>query len=203
MTSSTCGTDTEHMQERVLVPGFIAASRYRALSGARQYCALYRTLGIDVFQSEAYRQRLAAQSDWSRRVLKTFVDPHRSVGRIGRSLGSGTGGFIALLKLPRQADGGLDSVWRNGVANSLAGSRNMIAVSLFESNSRLSGPVAEYRPTTRPIMASDDHLLILEASQPSVLSAEHLAGVSGPAFCDAEHLGVYSLSWQLARQDLP
>ena len=195
--------DTEHVQERVLVPGFISASRYQAVSGARQYCALYRTRDVGVFESDAYRQSLASQSDWSRRMLKTFVDPHRSVGRISRRLGSGAGGFVAILKLPRQVDGGLHQAWRIGLVEQLAQARNMIAVSLFEFVSRLSGPVAEYRPTSRPIMTPEDRALILEASQPLVLSAEHLAGIVGPEVREAEHFGVYSLAWQLARQDMP
>lgn len=193
--------DTEHMQERVLVPGFMAATRYRAVSGARQYCALYRTRDVGVFESDVYRQRLAEQSDWSRRILTKFVDPHRSVGRIDLRRGAGTGGFLSILKLPQREDGLLDLVWPD-VIQTLAKARDIVAVSLFESVARLSGPVAQYRPTTRPIMKPNDRVILIEASQPSVLSIEHLEGLAGPSVRKADGLGTYSLSWHLARQDL-
>jgi len=194
--------DTEHMQERVLVPGFIAATRYRAISGARQYCALYRTEAVAVFESEIYRQRLAAQSDWSRRMLKTFVDPHRAVGRISCSLGAGAGGFLAILKLPRRPENGLDLASPETLAAPLAAAPGMIAVSVFESVPRLSVPVAEYPPTMRPILTPEDRVLLLEASRPSALTPEAIAGIAGPAAGETEHLGIYAFAWRLAREGL-
>ena len=79
----------------------------------------------------------------------------------------------------------------------------MIAVSLFESVPRLSGPIAEYRPTTRPILTPEDRVLLVEASRPAVLGPASLAGIVGPGLHGAEHLGTFGLAWQLARQDLP
>jgi len=195
--------DTEHLKERVQVPGFVAAVRYRAVSAPRQYCALYRTRDVGVFESAEYRARLAMQSDWSRRVLRTFVNPHRSVGRISSSVGSGTGGFLSLLRIPGDRDGGAGPSWREGAIDTLAEARWMIAVSIFESVPHLSGPVAEYRPTTSPILASEDVVLLLEASQPEVLSPESLSAIAGPALREATHLGVYSFVWELAQQDPP
>ena len=49
--------DREHMEERVRIPGFTGARRYRAVSGsARRYLALYRASNLADFTPDASRQ---------------------------------------------------------------------------------------------------------------------------------------------------
>ena len=55
--------DREHMQERVALPGFRCARRYRALRGCpRPYLALYDTGELAVFDSDAYRNAFEKQT---------------------------------------------------------------------------------------------------------------------------------------------
>ncbi len=56
--------ESEHLRERVLIPGFRWARRYRALLGPRRYLALYRTDALDVFSSPAYQFAFRNQTDW-------------------------------------------------------------------------------------------------------------------------------------------
>jgi hypothetical protein len=62
--------DTEHVQERLAVPGFETAGRYVSESAWPRFLALYDVTGTDVFQSQAYRRVSGANnSPWTRRIL--------------------------------------------------------------------------------------------------------------------------------------
>lgn len=62
--------DTDHIAERLAVPGFQTGRRFVMLGAPRRYLALYDVETIDVFQSPAY---LAVSGDnvtpWTRRVI--------------------------------------------------------------------------------------------------------------------------------------
>ncbi|MEP7457334.1 hypothetical protein [Phyllobacterium sp. SB3] len=63
--------ETDHITERMTVPGFEAARRYVIVGGAHRYLALYDIEGIGVLQSPRY---LAVAGDnvtpWTRRVIR-------------------------------------------------------------------------------------------------------------------------------------
>ncbi|WP_181181551.1 DUF4286 family protein [Mesorhizobium sp. B3-1-6] len=69
--------DTDHIAERLAVPGFETGRRYAMSNIARRYLALYDMRNVDVLQSPAY---LAVSGDnvtpWTRRVINR--------GRFGR-----------------------------------------------------------------------------------------------------------------------
>lgn len=183
--------DTEHMQERLDVPGFLAVRRYAAVSGPLKYCALYRTESIGTFESDVYRARLAVQSDWSRRILTTFVDPNRLVGQITSVAGSGFGGWFGVLRLVDSHD---DSALETAIAD-IGAARNVIAVRLFEADARLSGPVKEYRPVPSPVFQRDDRLLLIEASDAGTLEPANLEKLCAGVGLKTAHVGTYMLSW--------
>lgn len=90
--------DREHMAERVALPGFRWARRYRASAG-RRYLALYRTESLEAFTSAAYREAFANQTPWSKRNFARMSDPMRRVGTIAIERGCGTGSTIAMVTL--------------------------------------------------------------------------------------------------------
>ena len=58
--------DREHMQERVAIPGFQSARRFKAIGDcARPYLALYYTDTLEVFRSQPYAQAFNNQTQWS------------------------------------------------------------------------------------------------------------------------------------------
>lgn len=69
--------DTDHIAERLAVPGFETGRRFAMLGMPRRYLALYDVENVEVFQTPAY---LAVSGDnvtaWTRRVI--------SRGRFGR-----------------------------------------------------------------------------------------------------------------------
>lgn len=62
--------DEEHVAERLSVPGFVSARRFRAVEGAPKYLALYELEGPEVLDTDAYRYWHAeGQTEWTKRIL--------------------------------------------------------------------------------------------------------------------------------------
>lgn len=188
--------DTEHMQERMAVPGFLSVRRYRVRGAGLRYCTLYSTESLAVFGSEAYRQKLAAQSEWSKRILTVFVEPNRLVGEVRATFGDGFAGHLAVLKL--SGSRGDNTYADHAIGSCLAELPGIAKVRLFEAEPRLSGPVKEYRPVLRPLVKPDDRLLLVEARDAEALEPGRLESAGRGSTGSFVHLGTYSFSWGLA-----
>ena len=72
--------DTEHIAERLAVPGFETALRYVCIDGAPRYLAMYDLTSPDVLSSPAYlKVAFDNASPWTRRVTSR-VRIYRSFG---------------------------------------------------------------------------------------------------------------------------
>jgi hypothetical protein len=72
--------DTEHIPERVAVPGFETGQRYICIDGAPRYLAMYDTLSADVFNTPGYlKVSFDNSSPWTKRVTSR-VRVYRSAG---------------------------------------------------------------------------------------------------------------------------
>lgn len=91
--------DTEHMQERAAIPGFIWSRRYHSTTCARPYLALYRTESLKVFTTDTYRQAFTKQTEWSVRNFSRMYNTQRRVAAVTLAFGAGTGAGIALVSL--------------------------------------------------------------------------------------------------------
>jgi len=67
--------DTEHLAERLAIPGFRAATRWVAdvPPGAGKYLATYELDSVGVLSSREYLARFQNQTPWSRRCLGKAV----------------------------------------------------------------------------------------------------------------------------------
>ncbi|KWF04013.1 DUF4286 family protein [Burkholderia pseudomultivorans] len=93
--------DREHMQERVAIPGFTHARRFRATDdGPRKYLALYVTDTLDVFHGDAYRRAFTQQTAWSLANFERMTGTQRRVGELTIEAGDGEGAQLALFVLP-------------------------------------------------------------------------------------------------------
>ncbi|MBN3800565.1 DUF4286 family protein [Burkholderia sp. Ac-20392] len=89
--------DREHMQERVAIPGFTHARRFRATDrGPRKYLALYVTDALDVFHGDAYRRAFTQQTAWSLANFERMTGTQRRVGELTIEAGDGEGAHLAL-----------------------------------------------------------------------------------------------------------
>jgi hypothetical protein len=71
--------DREHIPERLAVPGFAGARRYRAVEGAPAYQALYDLESVAVLDTPAYGRLNEEPSEWSKRIVPQFRNAHRGV----------------------------------------------------------------------------------------------------------------------------
>ncbi len=91
--------DTEHLPERVAIPGFLEARRYESLGAPVRYLQIYNAVDFEALDSAPYRAALANQTAWSLHHITRFIEPTRVVGRLVHSRGQARGGAVALVRL--------------------------------------------------------------------------------------------------------
>ncbi len=73
--------NSEHMPERVSIPGFLAGQRYLGHGTNDYFLMMYETRDPAVLASPDYLARLNAPTDWTRASLPHFRDPVRNIYR--------------------------------------------------------------------------------------------------------------------------
>jgi hypothetical protein len=91
--------DTEHMPERVGIPGFLRGRRYVAADAetAPEFFTLYEVVSFPVLQGQDYANRLNDPTPWTRAVTARFRDTARALARVVASHGPGIGGMMLTL----------------------------------------------------------------------------------------------------------
>jgi hypothetical protein len=155
--------NTEHIPERVGVPGFLRGRRYLNPETPLDFFTLYETQSADTIRSAPYLARLNDPTPWTRRVLPHFRATMRIGCRVAASSGHGQGGGLLALRLfPREARPG----WADAEVTATARSAGVVAAHLLE-------PV----PETTQIQTKEKELRgaqpgEAEARQPWVLLVE-------------------------------
>jgi hypothetical protein len=88
----------EHLPNRLAIPGFRRARRYRAIDGQPAYVAFYECDSVDVLTSRDYRDKVANPTPSTRRILPRFRNVLRSACRQTLSIGRGIGGAAILVQ---------------------------------------------------------------------------------------------------------
>src|SRR5690606_25861722 len=79
---------SEHLPERLAVPGFLLGRRYEAVVGSPRYYCCYLTQSPQVLISPAYLERLNAPTPMTQRVMsEMFIDMTRALCRRARHRG--------------------------------------------------------------------------------------------------------------------
>jgi len=91
---------SEHMPERVGIPGFLRGRRYRAADDKThpEFFTLYETQTFEVTQGVDYLNRLNAPTSWTKRATAHFKTTSRSLARVVASFGVGPGGALLTLR---------------------------------------------------------------------------------------------------------
>src|SRR5579859_4629156 len=91
---------SEHMPERVGIPGFVRGRRYRAADDKThpEFFTLYETQTFEVTQGVDYLNRLNAPTPWTKRATAHFKTTTRSLTRVISSFGTGPGGALLTLR---------------------------------------------------------------------------------------------------------
>ena len=65
--------DTEHIPERLSIPGVLSAARYQAVAGGPRYLACYELASPEAWHSEAWQKWLKNPTPWSRRMSPSVI----------------------------------------------------------------------------------------------------------------------------------
>jgi hypothetical protein len=194
--------DSQHLEERVAIEGFLEARRYVAHAAHPKYLCLYSTTTLQVLDSDAYRARLAHPTDWSRTTMARFQNMIRAVARITVSRGVGRGAVLGIVRLRPPADRADNLRTELTARLEPTGLDGIISMHLIESEAAQSGPTAELPAAAG---ASDWFVLIdgTEASAISSVMAAYFTGSATPIASMVVSSGLYTLMWDLTKADIP
>jgi len=94
----------EHIPERVAIPGFLRGRRYVAVDGAPKYFNFYETTQASDLLSDAYKAELDRPSEWTKAVVRSFLDTSRTICNVAWTGGIGEGVFVETLRLETSLD---------------------------------------------------------------------------------------------------
>jgi len=89
---------SEHIPERIAVPGFLRGRRYIAHNGNPLYFNFYETETPEVLHSPVYLERLDHPTPWTAKVIATFVDTSRTICRVAHTQGRGEGAWMQTIR---------------------------------------------------------------------------------------------------------
>ena len=96
---------TEHLVERLGVPGFLYGRRHEAISGANRYFNLYVVEGPEVLTSKAYLERLDNPTPMTRMVMsEVFINMNRTICRRVARRGDFRGSYAVTVRFNEVAD---------------------------------------------------------------------------------------------------
>ncbi|ABX17498.1 DUF4286 family protein [Burkholderia multivorans] len=178
--------DREHMQERVAIPGFTHARRFRATDrGPRKYLALYVTDTLDVFRGDAYRRAFAQQTAWSLANFERMTGTQRRVGELTIEAGDGEGAHLALFVLPPER---IDVAQLRARFDAALREPGVHAARLFRTTPELSAPIGA-DAVARP---AADALVLIEGSDAA--AARRVAA----ALAGHDEVRTFELLWRAA-----
>lgn len=188
--------DREHMEERVRIPGFTGARRYRAVSGsARRYLALYRASALSDFTSAAYQKAFTKQTQWSVTNFGRMSNTRRRVMHVAQEGGFGWGGALVLIEL---APGVVDPSVMTTLMQGLMNTEGVLRVHHMIPDETLSTPLPSEATEGRVLAPC----LAVDVSSEPIAEAtlRYLTEELGGAVREAE---TFRLMWALDEHDLP
>ena len=89
---------SEHMPERLAIPGFLRGTRWIAESAEPSYFVLYEVTGLEVITGGAYLERLNNPSPWSRKMMPHHRNMVRSLCLVREGWGGGVPHALATIR---------------------------------------------------------------------------------------------------------
>ena len=177
----------QHVPERLAVPGFRTARRYRAVGARPEYMAVYECDSIDVFTSKPYLERLANPTEWTTKIMPSFRNMLRSACRETWSVGVGAGGGAFVIQC-RPVQGRSDAARRyvqDTLAPGLMQSAALARMALWEADAAFTGGPSPEALLRGGADKSADWVLFLESYDPArtaaVLAAQQPAAAAAVA----------------------
>lgn len=129
----------EHLPERVGIPGFLRGSRWHSRTRATGILAFYELEDLEVFNSEAYVDRLNQPTEWTTRLMPSISDMVRTPFRITAQAGAGQAASLLTLGFsPSKGSERHLRTWSAEVAAKVVAD-GIPSVRLLEAEVRLEG----------------------------------------------------------------
>lgn len=189
----------QHIPERLGVPGFRTARRYRALDGAPAYMAVYECESIGILATPAYLERLANPTDWTRCIMPSFRNMLRSACRETWSQGAGVGGAAIVVQC-RPFEGRQETArrWVKGdLAQRLMQSADIVRMALWEADAAAAGGPSPEMALRGSADKSADWVLFVETIDLAQAAQTLQPQLSAPAAAQAGLLVDSSSRYQL------
>jgi len=92
---------TEHLVERLSIPGFLRGRRYEAVTGAPAYFTCYEVTEPDLLFTDTYRSHTAEPTALTQQMMRSGAvkDMSRTVCRIAHRFGHFHGAYTAIIVL--------------------------------------------------------------------------------------------------------
>lgn len=165
---------TEHMPERVGIPGFLRGRRCIAVEGdtTPEFFTLYETASPDILVGRDYQERLEHPTPWTTRATAAFRNTSRALTRVRASFGAGPGGIVATIRFGTTAE--MSEVLLDGLADilpELAGMRQITGAHFCLTDAGASAAkTAESRDRT-DILDAPDGVVLIEGCNPDPVRA--------------------------------
>jgi len=160
---------TEHVPERVGIPGFTRGRRFRAADSATHPAlfTLYEAESLPVLQGQDYLNRLNAPTAWTREAGRFSRDTSRGLAQVLDSHGPGVGGVMATLRFDAApgARPGLEALLREAMA-----APRLTGAHLCRADAAASGVQTEEKKGRTDIGAPPGWFILLEATDPEALA---------------------------------
>jgi hypothetical protein len=191
---------SEHIPERVGLPGFLRGRRYVAVDAIPRYFNFYETDGLDVLESAVYRERLNNPTPWTSKVVSTFVDTSRTLCKVAYSRGRGVGAWMQTIRIafPQERDSCMHQI--GAMLDALPDSTPLVGVHLLDGDRRSLVPTKELELRGRPD-AQIDGVILIEAADEDTIAALSASALSDTALAEAgigsPIRGTYQLQYSL------
>ncbi|MGI9525250.1 MAG: hypothetical protein ACR2PG_26770 [Hyphomicrobiaceae bacterium] len=193
--------NTEHMPERVGIPGFLRGRRYVAADAATKprFFTLYEVISPEVITGQDYLNRLNAPTPWTKRASQTFRNTFRALTRVKASFGPASGGALATLRaaVSDSEHATLERLLVDNVLPSLVRLPMMTGVHLCMTNMEASaGRTAETRGRT-DIMEPPNTIILFEGCNVDAVRAcvAQFAGSDAAVAGQEFEIGLYALEY--------
>jgi hypothetical protein len=164
---------SEHMPERLAIPGFLRGTRWVALSGEPSYFVLYEVRELATLTGGAYLDRLNNPTSWSRKMMPHHRNMVRSLCVLRQGWGGGVPQTLATIRFSPTSD-----------STALPRGRGLTGAHLLQSQPTPGAPTTEQK--IRGGDASADWVMLIggydvEAVTKSAMP-EGIVGVYRPAY---------------------
>ena len=127
---------TEHVRQRMQIPGFLSARRYRALGDSQAYMAIYSCTDVGVLELPEYKAILVEPTPLTKKMMPHFRNMVRSACHETWSAGTGLGGEAVVLRCAPKP--GQEQVARDFIAQTLypqfARANCLVRLALWEAS---------------------------------------------------------------------